>query len=887
MTPLKRFAYRLRRLLRRRQSEAEMAEEMRFHLAQRAADYAADGQEGEEARYAAQRKFGNVGRIQEEARDAHGWGWLERALKDLRCGMRQLAKNPGFTVLAIVTLGLGVGANTAMFSVLNVMLFKPLPYPGVEQLDRFQRITPQATQVREGNFSPADFLDFQRTKEGYGDVAAYTLGNTSLAEPGRPADMAYAARSTTNMFSLLGIAPQLGRDFLPEEATLGRDRVVILNHRVWQNRFGARPDIIGHTIRVDGEPHVIVGVMSREFNDGRHLGVIDFYRPLVLDREQASDRNSTTLRIFGRRAANRSPEEAAAYVAGFGQRLAVDFPDVHTDTSWKTLSFRMLVLTANGIRVVPMMIGLSAAVLLIACSNLANLLLARAMVRAREFAVRAALGASRLQLLRPLIAESLLLALGGGVCAIILSLWFHDWAAVRSTDDNGDRFIMTLDWNVAGWAFGIAVVTAFAFGLAPALFALRLDLNHTLKSGGRQVAGGEGHQRFRQALIVLQFAFAMILLTAAGLFIRGLYDLNNRRVGWSSEDLVTGTILLPAATYPDAEKINAFHRLALERLSALPGVAGVSISSFAPFYNWPESRKFVVEGRARPAAGREPAAVMNRVSPHYFDTFGTHLIAGRAFNARDNASSSRVFIVSQSTARLLFRDENPLGRRIAQASGDQLEWGDVVGIAHDVQSASAEKSPVLCQIYRPMAQEPKQANEIAVRLSGAAASTMTGQIRATIAALDPDLPVRKLQPANTTIERFNYQLGVLRDMLGVMAALGLGLAALGIYGIISRTMAQRTGEFAIRLALGASIGNLNRMVLASGVKLAFVGAGLGLLGAFGVFQVFSLAFPGMSTGDVAIPIMTTLLLVAIALVACWLPARRAGKVDAMTVLRAE
>lgn len=861
-----------------------MAEEMRFHLEQRTADLAADGLTATEAQLAAQRKFGNLGSIQERARDTRGWGWLERALKDFRGALHQLARAPGFTVLAIVTLGLGIGANTAMFSVLNGILLKPLPYSESAQLDRLYRATPQNP---EGYFAPADWLDFQQARASFGDAAAYTAGHASLSDTGQPAEMAYAGRSSLNLFSLLGIAPQLGRDFRPGEDTPGRDRVVILSQRTWINRFGGRPDVIGRTLRIDGEPHEIIGVLPAAFNDWRHLGMVDFFRPLAFTAEQATDRLTPSLRIIVRRTPAHSRAETAGFIAAFGARLAAAFPEANAGSTWRTVSLQATVVDRQGPIMMKMLIGLSGFVLLIACSNLANLYLARTMARAREFAVRAALGASRAQLLRPLIAESLLLSLAGGACALILALWFRDWSAVRSTGENGEQVFFAIDGRVLGWAFAASLVTALAFGLAPALFALRLDLNTTLKSGGRGATGSRAHQRFGRVLIIGQFALAMVLLAGAGIFIRGLHDLNHRRTGWESERLVTGTLLLPSAHYAGPEAIAAFHRLTLERISALPEVASASLSAFTPLLNWSDTRRFYVEGRERPPAGHEPAAVVNAVSHQYFDTFGTRLLAGRTFGERDGAGAPPVYVVSQSAARSLFGTANPIGRRLAPVTGDNLVWGEIVGVVSDVRSIEAEIGPPALQIYQPMAQDPRRHNEFAVRTTGLAPAALVERIRTTMAELDPDLPVRKLQPADTAVTRANYQLAVLRDILAAMAILGLGLAALGIYGIIARTMAQRRGEFAIRLALGATIENVTRMVLASGVKLALAGSVFGLLGAFGVAHLIASSFPGMQMHGTGVLIGTTVLLIAIALFACWLPARRASPVDAIAVLRAE
>jgi putative ABC transport system permease protein len=805
-------------------------------------------------------------------------------LSSLRLAIRSLLRSPGFTLLAIITLGLGIGANTAMFSAVNSILLKPLPYPDGAQLDRIDRATPQNSQ---GRVSPADFLDLQREAGRYGEIGAYALGDTSLSEPGQPAEMVPALRTTSNFFSVLRVQPQLGRDFLPREDLPGNDRVILISQRCWQQRFGGKVDVIGRTIRVDGEPHEIVGVLPAWFNDWRHLGAFDFFRPLALDQEKSTDRRSTILRIIGRRSDKLTPAEAAGFIANLGVRLATDFPEVNAGSNWRLIPLNSTAMLGNGAATMAMLIGLSGFVLLIACSNLANLLLARTMARAREFAVRSALGASRIQLLRPLIAESMLLAFAGGGCAILVAQWVADWLSVRSTGDNGESVVLALDWHVLGWALAASLVTAVAFGLAPALFAMRLNVNDTLKSGARGMTGGRGHQRFRHGLIVGQFALAMILLAGAALYIRGLDELNNTRGGWQSDRLLTGTVVLPAASYGDADKIANFHRITLERLQSVPGVASVSISSFTPFFNWADVRKYLVEGRELPQPGHEPAAVVNNISPLYFDTYRTRVLSGRSFNERDTLTSPKVFIISQAMARGLFGNENPIGRRVAQTGIGNLQWGEIVGVAADIKTVMPDPGPVTFQLYQPMAQEPRPYNEIAVRATAVAPSTLVPAIRNVMTELDPDLPVRQLQTADVTIDRANYQSAVLRDMLVGFAVLGLGLASLGIYGVIARTMAQRAGEFAIRFALGACIRDITRIVLISGVKLALIGSALGLLGALAISRFLAAKSPGMHFNSPPVLIGATLLLITVALIACWLPARRAGRINPVEALRAE
>jgi putative ABC transport system permease protein len=805
-------------------------------------------------------------------------------LRDVRSAIKSLSGSPGFTLIGILTLGLGIGANTSMFSILSGYMLSPAPYPDSDRLARIYRATAQNSQ---GNVSPADYVDLKSEMSGYGEIAAWGNLDISLSEPGQPAETPFSLRISTNLFDALGTEPQLGRNFRPDEEVFGNHRVLILGHRYWQNRFAGDREIIGRTVRVSGEPHEVIGVLPATFSDWRHLGGVDVFRPLALNEREISDRSSTWLRLLGRRSNAVTRAQAETFVVQSGRRLAADFPGVHAQSTWRSVPILATLTPPSAPPILAMLLGLSGFVLLIACSNLANLLLARTMARAREFAVRGALGASRAQMLRPLIVESLLLSAAGGICAIFVALWTFDWIAAASAGDAGLGALFTLDWRVLSWAFGACLVTALAFGVAPALFTLRLDLNSTLKSGSRGIFGKHGHDRFRQILIVGQFALAMVLLAGAVNFARGIYELNNRRHGWESDFLVTGNILLPATTYRNGNEITRFHRLALERLHALPGVTSASISWSMPFLGSSEQRRYLVADREAPKPGQEPLALINGVSPRYFETVGTRVIAGRTFMETDTETSPKVFIISQAMARGLFGPENPVGRRIAQVGGETLEWGEIVGVVANVQSARPDPIPIAFQLYQPLAQEARSSNEIAVRTTGIAPSTLVENIRTTMTAVDPDLPVRRLQPAATTIARANYDLGVVASMLSSLALLGLGLSSLGIYGVITRAIAQRTGEFGIRLALGAQSEDITRLVLTSGTKLALIGSAMGMVGAFGVTRLISAAFPNMSTSNVLTLVGVTFLLVAVSQIAGYIPARYASKISPTKALRAE
>ncbi len=805
-------------------------------------------------------------------------------MKDFSFAVRALLRTPGFTLTAIVTLALGIGLNTAMFSLINSVLLRPLPFAESGQLVRLRRATPENDR---GGLSPADYLALKRAEAEFGQFAAYDDARVSVSEPGQSPELRHALRASADYFNVLQLQPELGRFFRPAEETPGNHRVAVISHALWVDRFAAAPDVLGRVLRIDGEPHEIVGVLPASADDGRVIRQVQVFRPLSFTDAERAARGNAWLNVIGRRHPSLTAAQGDAWIAAFGSHLAADFLQENAHATWHVENLLGSTGNRSGRVIMGMLLGLSGFVLLIACSNLANFLLARTISRAHELAVRAALGASRLRLLRPLFFESLLLALAGGVGALLVAEWSGRWLSAHSVENDGSPMTFPLDWRVLGFALAVSLATALFFGLVPALFATRLDVNHALKSGARGSTASRGHRRLRSLLVVGQFSLAMTLLAGAGFFIRGADNLLAQHFGWYADHVVLGGLDLPKSTYASPSQIVAFHQRALEKLASLPGTESASLSYLLPATGLAGPRRYVIEGRPTPPAGQEPSASYNGISPDYFAVTGTRLLSGRAFTRKDTATSEKVVLINETMARVLFPGANPLGQRLARADLPQREWAEIVGVVADVIPVGVYRQPIPFQVYHPFVQEPWNYATLAVRVSRLAPESTLAPIRAAIASLDPDLPVRDLMPIQTALHRAAADLDMLKQMLGAFAALGLSLAVLGIYGVIARTVAQRTGEIGIRMALGAQMVDVVRLVLGSGLRLAVIGAGLGLLGAFGLARLIRSLMPAMQTNGPVVFAASTATLAIVALLACWLPARRAARVNPLEALRAE
>lgn len=801
-------------------------------------------------------------------------------MHDLRFALRQLFKSPGYTLIAVVTLALGIGLNTSMFSLMNLLILRPLPYPEKDQLVRVFRTTPQ--NPRNDHSAPS-FLDLRRESADFIRLAAYRQWGFTLTQPGRTPVNLSSLRVSADFFDVLGVQPAYGRAFTPEEDQPG-NQVIILSHAAWMAHFGGDPGVVGQTFTVDGLPTTLIGVLPENFSNLMLWGPGDAFRPLGLTETEKTARDDTSVQILGRRNPTVTLEQLNARLATVYANQADTRPRGQSEDGLNAVSLQgSTIPPGTGVSTM-MLLCLSGFVLLIVCGNLANLQLARAVSRGREFAVRAALGASRSHLLRPLLAESMVLALTGGVLGILVTVWGNEWISSRLAENLPINFDLSIDWRVLAFAVGVSLLTGLVFGLAPALLSSRVNVGEALKSGGRSATGDRSQHFMRNALIVLQFAAALVLLSSTGFFLRGMKMLMTRDPGWTPAGITHGILSPPAARYATPAQTMALYNNLEERLRALPGVENVAIGWTAPLYVLLTSRSYVVDGREPPPPGQEPVALVNAVSPSYLDTLRIPLLSGRQFAASDHTEAPRVVMINESMAKALFRDENPIGRRLTTGDGASRITAEIVGVFRDVGMAG-NPSPTATpyQVFQPLAQEPWNYVAVMVRSS----QPMTEPLRQAVQALDPNIPVQMLNTADELAKTGIRGMELITKIFFCFSLLGLFLAALGLYGVIMRLVMQRTAEIGVRMALGAQWRDILTLIMGMGFKLALIGAGIGFLGSALMSVVLSAMFSGEAGIDLVVLPLTTLLLVFVALVACYLPARRATRIDPMTALRTE
>ncbi len=883
---LHRLRLRLRALLRKAEMEQELDEELRFHLEKEVEQNLARGMEPEEARLAALRSFGGVEQVKEASRDVRGVRFIEELGQDLRYGARMLLRKPSFTSIAVLTLALGIGANTAIFTVVDAALLRGLPYKDPDRLVQMWE-TRRVGEIKQLDASYPDYLDWGQQSEVIEGICGYTGWDGSFTLTGRAEpERIEGARVTASFFSVLGVAPILGRTFLPDEDRPQAERTVILSYGLWQRRFGADPGIVGQRLILDGSDYTVLGVLPRSFQFAP-MGKAQLWVPLRPTPGQSERRFMHWLDVIARLKPGVSLAQAQAQMSTVGERIERENPDSHTGAGLKLVPLHEQIIGSVG-PLLLVLLGAVGFVLLIACANVANLLLLRAAARRQEISIRLALGATRWRLVRQLVSESLLLTLVGGVLGLALAAWGVKLllAAIPAAQLDSMPYLQGLTLNARVFAFtgALSLLTGVVFGLAPAWQSVRPDLQAVLKDSNRPAAG-TGRQRFRSLLVISEMALALVLLVGAGLLIKSTLRLLEVKLGFEPARLMTMQMELPSSKYSTDEQARAFHQQLLPRLEALPGVAGVATVNWLPFEGGPGDL-LRVEGQPPPPPSEMPKTITHVVSSNYFRTMGIALIKGRYFTDDDNQFSPRVLIINDALAKKLFADRDPIGRRIIFEGGEPEPF-EIVGVVDDERVGELDEEAEAV-VYHPYLQEPWTRLNLVVRTAGDPVSVVNA-VRGEVQALDQNLALYSVATMEQLIaERPSTFLRRYPALLmAVFAAIALILAAIGIYGVVSYSVTQRTHEIGVRMALGAQRGDVLRLIIGQGMVLMLSGVACGVMAALALTRLMDSLLFGVSATDPLTFIVVTALLLLVALLACYIPARRATKLDPMLALRYE
>ncbi len=808
---------------------------------------------------------------------------METFLQDVRYGLRMLLKSPGFAAVAIIALALGIGANSAIFSVVNAVLIRPLPFHQPDKLAWVSEHMPKG----DFNAVPApDLLEWQDQSHVFEDVAGYSTDNWNMTGGAGEPERIPGALVGANMFSMLGVQPVSGRAFTKEEDLPGGEPVVILMSSLWQKRFASNPDVIGKTLTLNDKIYTVIGVMPANF---RLPEAAEVLIPLALDaHEQRTSDRVLLVSVIARLKPGITYEQATVELQDIVGRLDEQHQPARPAGMIVEISSLHEHIVGNVRPALLVLLGAVGFVLLIACANVANLLLARAAARQKEIAIRAALGASRFRLIRQLLTESVLLALAGGCLGILLALWGVELLMASLPQDLADIAKgvgrVSVDGGVFGFTLVVSFITGILFGLAPALVASKPSLNDTLKEGGKNSKATFSLGSLRGALVVAELALALVLLVGAGLMMKSFLKLQSINPGFRPERVLTMQLNLSMPRYAERRKQADFFKQVLERVEALPGVESASVTSGIPLTGSAMMMMFMsVEGRPDPVPGQEPPVIGNAVSNDYFNTMRIPLLKGRFFNDQDTESSAKVVIVNESFARRYWPDEESIGKRVMtnSRSGERV----IVGVVGDVHGFGLGEE-VKAEVFMPYLQSPTRGLSIAVRTE-ADPLGMVAAVRSQVQAVDSAQPVANVMTMNQHLAqsvsepRFNMLL------LGVFAALALALAAVGIYGVMSYTVAQRTHEIGIRMALGAQQNDVVRLIVRQAMVLTVSGVVIGIGAAFALTRVMESLLFGVSATDPATFALISLILMGVALGACFVPARRASKVDPLVALRYE
>jgi putative ABC transport system permease protein len=800
-----------------------------------------------------------------------------------------LLKSPSVSIVATIALALGIGANTAIFNVVNAVLLRPLPFPNPESLVAVFE-TNLDRGLQRGSHSYPNFMDVRAQNTVFEHMSSYHGGDFIMTGRGEPARLEGQV-VTADLFSLLGVQPMLGRTFLPDEDKPSETgRVVVLSHALFQNRFGSDPSIINQAITLDGKKFTVVGVMPRDFEFPIQNEPVDLWTTIAGDASGSEpvtgQRGAHFLRVIGRLKSGVSPEQAQAEMSTIGARLAQAYPDTNTNRSLR-IEPALTALVGDVRPKLFILLGAVACVLLIACANVANLLLARATGRHKEMAIRSALGASRVRVIRQLLTESVLLSLAGGAVGLLLAVWWADLLVALGKDDIPRAIHVGIDWRVLGFTFGVSLLTGLIFGLAPAFHSSKTELVDTLKEGGRGTSEGARRNRVRNVLMVTELAIAVVLLVFAGLLIQSLWRLQKVNSGLQPENVLTFNVVLPEIKYKTDNQAQFFIDLK-QRLQTTPGVVSSSFVFPLPLSEELFVISFEIEGR--PMAPKDhPAADFFTTGVGYFKTMGIPMIKGRDFDDRDKHGSTPVVIVTEKFAHDYFPNEEAVGKRIRPGIGtfdnEQTPWREIVGVVGDVRNRNLDTAPPAAY-YVPQTQVPFTQLVGVIKTSNEPHSLISA-VTKEVGAMDQDVPVFAVKTMQEYLSTSVAGPRFSTTLLSIFAAVALVLTVVGLYGVMSYSVAQRTNEIGIRLALGAQSRDVLLMIVRQGGTLILVGLVIGLAGAYAVTRLITSWLFGVTAKDPFTFAVVAVLLAIVALLACYIPALRATKVDPMEALRCE
>ena len=804
--------------------------------------------------------------------------------QDLRFGLRMFLKNPGFTLVAVIAIALGIGVNSAIFSVVNSLLLRPLQFEQPERLVQVWETIPQRGRFEVPASFP-NFADWRDQNQVFEQTVAYSGWSFNLTGSAEP-ERIRSAIVSPEFFPTLGIQPILGRTLLPGEDQPGKDLSVVISRRLWQRRFNSDPAVVGRTVDLNGKSFTVVGVVAPAAGLPGLSDDTELWAP-VSQGVALTARRAHYLNVIARLKPGVGREQAQAEMDRLAAALSRQYPEANADRGLRVVPLQEQVV-GNVRPALLVLLGAVVFVLLIASTNVANMLLARASARQKEVAIRTALGAGRWRLVRQLLTESLLLALAGGTAGLLLALWGTDLLVAFGPSDLPRVKEVAVDGRVLAFTFAVSVLTGLVFGLVPALQASRPELNETLKEGGRSATGGVARRRVRSLLVVTEVTLSLVLLIGAGLLLKSFFRLRAVNPGFNPQNVLTMQLDLTGPNYQKGSQVIPFHDQLLERVKALPGVEAAATTSFVPIAPDADFARlsFVIEGQTPDPADR-PVAFYNAVSPDYFRTMQVPVLRGRAFDEHDVRGSQGVAIVNETLARRYFSGSDPVGRRITlnDEGPKEVDWATIIAVVKDTKPRELAGEPV-AEMYMPYAQQPEPNMALMIRTEGSP-EAVAAAVRREVLALDRGQPVYSVRTLPAVMSEAVAAPRFRTLLLGAFAALALVLAVVGIYGVMSYAVTQRTHEFGVRMALGAQGTDVLKLVVGRGMALALAGVLLGLVASFALTRVLAGLLYGVTPTDPVTFACVSLLLMTVALAACLIPARRAAKVDPVVALRYE